>query len=209
VSDKFSVKKTGDSWKVRQSYVDMNLTSSRSATVPMMINKVAVKTDKIRIFPGSYTFATGNKHLDYGTSNTLLVKSLTDYPSMSTIELGLTDSGLKAFVASAKSQVEACVKQKKLAPSGCPFSVREASYQDIDESTISWKLDDDAFDNVKPRLDYQNPAVVTYSGPIPVTFSAKGEQFDRKATFGPTKVSGYSKMSANMTKEPVKVVFTR
>jgi hypothetical protein len=87
--------------------------------------------------------------------------------------------------------------------------VREASYQDIDEDTIEWKLDDDAFENVKPRLDYQNPAVVTYSGSIPVTFNAEGEQFDRKATFGPTKVSGYSKMTANMTKEPVKVVFTR
>jgi hypothetical protein len=209
VSDQFSVKKVGDSWKVRESFVDLTLTSARSATVPMLINKVPVKTDKVRVFPGSYSFSTGNKYLDYGTSNTLMVKSLTAYPSMSDIELGVTDAGLKAFVASAKTQVQACVKQKKLAPSGCPFGIREASYQDIDEDTIEWKLDDDAFANVKPRLDYENPAVVTYSGSIPVIFNAEGEQFDRKATFGPTKVSGYSKMSANMTKEPIKVTFTR
>ncbi|MET0694743.1 MAG: hypothetical protein ABWY56_12495 [Propionibacteriaceae bacterium] len=209
VTDKYNVKKVGDSWKVQDTFAELNLTYARAKTLPMLINTVAVKTDKVRVFPGSYTFTSGNKYVNYGDEGTLLLTSPSEYPSLSDIKPTLSQAGETAFVAAIKTQVTACVKQKKLAPSGCPFGIKAADYQKFDEDTIEWKLDDGVFDNIKPRLDYENPAIVEASGSIPVIFSAEGEQFGDKAKFGPQKVSGYASMSANLTKEPIKVVFTR
>ncbi len=209
VSDKYNVKKVGDSWKVQDTFAELNLTYARAKTLPMLVNTVAVKTDKIRVFPGSYSFTSGNTYVSYGDDSTLLLKSPSEYPSMSDIKPTLSAAGENAFVGSIKTQVTACVKQKKLAPAGCPFGIKAASYQKFDENTVSWKLDDGAFDNIKPRLNYENPAIVEASASIPVIFSAKGTQFGDKTTFGPQKVSGYASMSANLTKNPVKVVFTR
>jgi hypothetical protein len=208
VSDKYSVKKTGSTWKVRDGFADLNLTYARSNTVPMTLNKVAVKTDKIKIFPGSYAFSSGNPYISYGDSN-LLLTSPSQYPSTSDLKPTLTKEGSKVFVDTAKSQVTACLKQKKLAPSGCPFALRELSGQKIDTDTISWKLSEDPFANLKPTLDYDNPAIAKASSSINLTFEAKGTSYGDRVTFGPQKVYGYASMTANLTQKPVKVAFTR
>jgi hypothetical protein len=206
VSDKYSVKKVGDSWKVRDSVAELNLTSTRSKTLPMLINKVPVKTDKIRIFPGSYAFTSGNKYVDYGKENILVLESPSDYPSSSEIEPTLTAAGTSAFEAAVRAKVKTCLTPGDLTPTGCPNGVREASYQKVDKSSIKWKLDGDPTTTMKPRLDYENPAVVKASGSISFKFSAKGTSFDRRADFSST-VTRFVTMSANLNQTPVKATF--
>ncbi len=80
VNTDFSVEKDGDVWKLRDVAADLDLRSKRAKTLPMLINGVNVETDKVLLFPGSYTFTTGSKYVDYGKSNTLVLKSPTEYP---------------------------------------------------------------------------------------------------------------------------------
>ena len=119
----------------------------------------------------------------------------------------LTEAGYNAFVKTAKATLDACLKQKKLAPTGCPFGIKALSGQKIDESTIKWVQTEDPFDNLKPRLDSQNPAVVEASASMTFEFSADGTSSGRKTSFGPQKVFRYVQMSANMTQDPLKVTF--
>jgi hypothetical protein len=207
VSDKITVKKVGDSWKVRTGYAALNLSYIRSKTVPMLVNKVPVKTDKINIFPGSYTFDSGNKNISYGSDSSLLLKSPGDYPSATDIKATLTDVGQAAFEKSAKAQVNACLSQKKLAPSGCPFGVRQLSGQKVDSSTIKWKLTNDPFSNLRVTLDYQNPATAKASASLTVSFKAKGTAYGSRSTFSQT-VYRYVDMSASLTQDPVKVTIS-
>nr|MBA3528387.1 hypothetical protein [Propionibacteriaceae bacterium] len=209
VNDKFSVKKVGNGWKVRKSYAELNLAYARNKTLPMLVNKVAVKTDKIRVFPGAYAFTSGNKYVDYGSESVVLVQSPNDYPSMSEVKPTLTDAGLTAFEKSAQAELTACLKKKELAPAGCPFGLRPRSGQKVDESTIVWKLLEDPFANLKPRLDYQNPAIAEASVSMTVTFTAEGTSYGEKTRFGPQRVYSFAKVSADMTREPVKAILSR
>jgi hypothetical protein len=206
VTEKYSVSKSGAGWKIRTAFVEMNLTYVRAKTLPLTVNKVPVKTDKIRVFPGSYAFSSGNKYVGYGDETALLVKSPTTYASTSDLRPTLTEAGADAFVAAAKVTLGACTKSKVLAPPGCPNAIRQASYQKIDAGSISWKLDPDALVNAKPRLDYENPAVVTTSESVAFQFAATGTEFDRAARFSRT-LTTYAKLSANLTQEPLKVTF--
>jgi len=207
VAEKYSVKKAGDTWKVRDAFAELNLTSTRAKTLPMSINKVAVKTDKIRVFPGSYVFTSGNKYVDYGKENILLLKSPSDYPSAADIQPTLTTAGEAAFEAAATAKLKTCLTPRDLTPDGCPNGVREASYQKVDKDSIRWKLDGDPLANVKPRLDYQNPAIAEANGSVVFKFSATGTSFDRPTRFS-SDVTEYVKMTANMTQTPVKVTIS-
>lgn len=209
VTESFSVNKVGDAWKLTKTYAEMDLSYTRNKTLPMKINGTELKTDKVRIFPGSYEFTSDSKYIDYGEENVLLLKSPSDYPSASDIRPTLTEAGYNDFVKTAKAALDSCVKQKKLAPTGCPFGIKALSGQKIDESSIKWELTEDPFENLKPRLDSQNPAVVEASASMTFEFSAKGTSSGRSTTFGPQKVFRYVQMSANMTQDPLKVTFTR
>ncbi|HEX8343772.1 MAG TPA: hypothetical protein VF657_03360 [Actinoplanes sp.] len=207
VNESFNVKKAGSTWKVDEGFAEVNLTSLRKKTLPMVINKVPVTTDKIRLFPGSYVFTSGNANIDYGQENVLLVESPSAYPRTTGIEPTLTAAGIKAFDAAIVTKLQTCTPRGTLKPAGCPNAVRVASYQKVDTETVQWELDSDPTANLKPRLDYENPAIAEASGSIPFKFKATGTQFDREARFNST-VNAFAKVSANLTQTPIKVVFT-
>jgi hypothetical protein len=209
VNEDFSVEKSGDDWKVRETYVDLNLSYARNRTLPMLINGTAVKTDKILLFPGTYTFTTGSKWVDYGTENKLFISGPTDYPSASGLKPTITEQGYNEVVKQGKAKLNACLKQAKLAPSGCPNRVRANSGQKVTESSVQWALREDPWSNLKLRLDYDDPAQMrTYFSPS-FTFKAKGTQDGRPVTFDDTYVSSAtSYFNADLGGDAVKVGFS-
>jgi hypothetical protein len=208
VSDKFSVTKAGSTWKVNKAYAELDISTLRSKTLPLAINQVPVTTDKIRLFPGSYAFTSGNSYVDYGKTNVLLLQSPTDYPRTSDVQPTLTAAGEKAFSDAVKAKAKSCLTSGELHPAGCPNGVKEASYQKIKKSSIRWSLDGDPTANLKPRLDYQNPAIAEANGSIDFTFKAQGTQFGDPTSFD-NPVSSYATFKADMTKTPLTLVITQ
>lgn len=208
VTEDFSVRKVGSGWKLTKTFNEVNLGFVRSKTLAMLINKVPVKTDKVRLFPGSYAFTSGTPYVNYGEESTVLLKSPSDYTSTtSDLKPTLTEAGTTAFEKAVESKLRKCAQNGELAPSGCPNRIREASYQKIDDDTAKWKLSEESLDNLRTRLNFENPVIAEATGSVEYTFEAKGTQFDRKAVFGPQRVTTYLTMSANMSEEPLKVNF--
>jgi hypothetical protein len=206
INTDFSVEKDGDVWKLRDVAADLDLQSKRAKTLPMLINGVTVETDKVLLFPGSYTFTTGNKNVDYGKSNTLVLKSPTEYPDgLSDIEPTLTSAGDKAFTNAVEDSVKKCMKSNDLKNPGCPNNVTKVTGNvKPKEGTFKWTYDKDSLDNMKPRLDYDNPAVAEAS--VYLSMKAEGD-----CTGGRCRITPFSapKPSANMTQSPLKVVWKR
>ena len=206
VSENFLVSKEGSDFRLTETTQDLSLGSVRSKTVPLIINKALVSTDKITVLPGSYSATTGIATIDYGSKNTFLIKSPVD---LAPIQLTptLTKTGSSAFVHAAKSAMSSCLKQHSLAPKGCPFAIHTQSGQKVYNNTIRWRLKGDPWSNLKPRLDYENPAEATASTSMQFTFSARGTQDGRPGTYGPQTIYEFVQMSGNVAKSPVKVSF--
>ena len=125
----------------------------------MLINGVNVETDKVRLFPGSYTFTTGNKNVGLRQEQRCSLKSPSEYPDgLSDIQPTFTSAGDKAFTKAVEDSVEKCMKSKEIKNPGCPNNVTGHRLQP-DNGTFEWTYDKDALDNMKIRLDYDNPAV--------------------------------------------------
>jgi hypothetical protein len=165
-----------------------------------------VTTDKITVLPGSYAATSGLATIDYGAKSTFLIKSPQDSAPIQ-LTPTITKAGSSAFVASAKSALQHCLKQHSLAPKGCPFEIRTQSGQKVYNDTIRWKLKGDPWANLKPRLDYDNPAVATASASAQFTFSARGTQDGRAGTYGPQTIYEYLTVRGDVTKKPVTVSF--
>lgn len=207
VTDKYTVTKSSGSWKVQDSFVDMDLKYLRNDTLPLLLNGVAVKTDKVRLFPGSYAFTSNNSYIDYGSDNVVLLKSPSDYASTTDVKPTLTAAGAAAFKQTVETKLVSCAKSKALLPAGCPNGVTPYSYQKVDKGSVTWKFDKSSLDNLRTDLDYQNPAVAKSSGTVDFQFSATGKNFDQRTRFAKT-VTVYPQMSVNMTQHPLTVVFS-
>ncbi|MDN5763189.1 MAG: hypothetical protein L0H41_12855 [Microlunatus sp.] len=205
VDAKFPVEKAGQVWKLREVAFDLDVSSRRSKTLPLVINGVTVEADSLRLFPGSYEFTTGNKNIDYGKSNVLTVQSPADYPrGISDIKPTLTSTGEKVFTSAVEDNIKSCVKSKKLKNPGCPNNLSKVSGGKPDDGTLKWTYNKDALDNMKVRLDYQNPAKAASS--VYLGFKATA-----KCDGSPCRITqfGAPKPAANLLREPIKVVWER
>lgn len=205
VNASFSVEKDGDSWKLREVAYDLDLGSRRNKTLPMIINGVTVESNTIALFPGSYEFTTGSKRIDYGKSNVLVVESPADYPrGISEIQPTLTSAGEKAFTDALETSIKTCMKSKDLKNKNCPNNVTKISGSVTPkEGTFSWSWDKGALDNLKVRLDYDNPAVASAS--VYLRMKAEGD-----CKQGPCRITPFSspKPSANLVAEKIKILWT-
>lgn len=174
----------------------------------MKVNGAEVTTDKVRLFPGTYQFASDNEYIGDG-DELYTISSPSDYSSTTDLKPTLTPAGEEAFTKTAVAALKACVKKKELSPDNCPFGIRPRSGQKIDKSTIKWALDGKPFPNLKLRLAFDNPAIAESSSTVKVKFTARGTQDGRSAKFGPQKVSEFTRMTMDMTKtkDPLAVDF--
>jgi hypothetical protein len=137
VSESFDVIKSGSDWKLQRVVADLNLGGARYKGVPLFMNGAKVSRNVVSVFPGSYTLTTGRKSVSYGSKSTLLVRGPSDLPSTSGIQLSLTKSGTKSVKNAAERSYSKCLKQKSVAPKGCPFGLTTGSFK-ITKSTIKW-----------------------------------------------------------------------
>ncbi len=205
--DGIRVKKVADGWKVQNAFREVDLTYSRERTLPMIINGVPVKTNKIWVFPGGYTVSTGSKYISYGDSGgKALVESPDSYASFgSSLQPTLSSAGEDAFVDVVKTSVKKCLSSKDLKNPGCPNNIGKVSGScKPKDGTIKWKISDTALDNIKPRLDSSNPAVAEAS--VYLGLSGEGD-----FSGGTCRVTTYSSPSptVRMLADPLKVVWTR
>jgi hypothetical protein len=208
VNETFTVQKTGDNYLLYDIAQNVSVESIRSRTLPLLINGVAVQSDEVYLFPGSYLLTSGNEYASYG-NGALVVKHPGDYPNAYELRPKLTKAGTDAFVDAAKAKLAACVKEPKLRPAGCAFfNLRERQGQDIDEKTIKRTIDGDPWSNAEPKLNYQDPAVAEVGISIDWSATAKGREDGRSATF---TADGYDYVTvkAKITEDPLKPVFTR
>ena len=208
VSDGIYVEKKGDGWKVKAAYAEVDLQTVREKTLPLSINGVAVKANKVRLFPGSYEFSTGSKNITYGDEGgILLIETPDGYPEgLSDLRATLSSAGDKAFTSAVKASLKKCLAAKELAPKGCPNQTNNSNSYKIDKSTLKWKLrGSDPTDNLEPRLDYQNPVIASAS--FSLSFEVKA---DCNAPSGTCEATPYAsgRPRVNMLEEPLKVTWS-
>jgi hypothetical protein len=208
VNEAFTVQKNGDKYLLYNIAQKVSVETIRSRTLPLLINGVAVQSDDVYLFPGSYLLTSGNKYASYGNGK-LVIKHPTDYPNAYDLRPKLTKVGTEVFVDAAKAKLAACVKERKLRPAGCPFfNLRERSGQDIDEKTIKRTIDGDPWSNATPKLSFSDPAIAEVSVSIKWSATAKGRENGQNQTFS---ADGYDYVTAKarITVEPLKPLFSR
>ena len=202
VTEDFQVVKSGDDWKMNEVGSTIDFTSTRSNTLPMMLNGKSLEVDKVTLFPGSYTLSTGSDHVAYGNGE-FTVKGSADYLNGSDLTPTLTPEGEQAFVNAVKASTRACLQKDSLKPPNCPNEAGTGPYK-LDKSSIKWKKrgGTDPFANLKPRLDYESPNVAEVRPNLSLVVNA-----DCNAPSGRCEVNTYSFKSAtvDMLKEPLVV----
>ena len=205
VSETFYVSKTADGYAVKEVGNDLDLSRLRANTLPLLINGKQVETDKVVLFPGVYTVTSGTPNVSYGETGTLTVKGGSDYVSTIDLQPTLTAAGEKAFTAAVRQSTLSCLKKKELSPTNCPNQAGASQTYKIDKASITWKLkDSDAFANLKPRLDYDNPALASVYPSLQMEITA-----NCSSPSGRCSLNTYSRgdVKVDMTKTPVAVTW--
>lgn len=204
VNTSFSVQKDGDVWKLREAAYDLDLSSRLNKTVPMIINGITVESDSIALFPGSYEFTTGTKNISYSKSNVLTIDSPSEYPrGLTKIQPTLTSTGEKAFTKAMRDSIKKCMKSKKLKNPGCPNHVTKVSGGVTPkEGTFKWTWDKDSLDNIRVRLDYNNPAIASATEYLGMKAVGSCKQ-------GACRITPWSspKAQAKMTADKIKITW--
>lgn len=194
-------------WMLSEVGAELDLSSQRSEVVPLILAGRTVDADTISLLPGAYEVTSGLTYLDWGPENTILVKGPGAFLSASKLDLSINDAGTAALLVATKASLNACVKIKKVDPSGCPFSYSNSSYK-VTPSTISWTLTEDPLADVTPRLSNDDDGRGTVTASIRLQFTAKGKTtYDGKAATISSPVSASATASADLTGDSVTVTW--
>jgi len=138
VTESFSVIKSGDLWKLERVAAQVELGPIRTGSIPVLINGTKVSKSSVNLFPGSYTFSTGLKYVDYGPDSTILIKTPSAFPNTSQLAVRVNAKGKNAAVAAVKKSYATCLKSDDAAPPKCPnrWTSSAAKWRD---GTADWK----------------------------------------------------------------------
>ena len=159
VTEEYSAQETGGTWTIERGVIEVNLESQRDETLKMFINGLEVTSDTVFLFPGNYSFTTDSKWVTYGKNAKATLTGPSDYNRPS-LQPALNSAGRNAFLKKVKTAFKKCLRQHKLAPSGCPNRVKERKGENFIQSTVRWSVTNDPFRNAKPSLDYDDPSSV-------------------------------------------------
>jgi hypothetical protein len=137
VSETFAVIKAGQAWKLTRPYTYLDLTGTAYTRQAVMVNGVPVRRPTVNVFPGTYVFSTGSRVTDFGSHNVVVVGRTSSPPNTAGIRPRLTGDGVGLMRSLARTSLDSCLRQHKLAPKNCPFAATAAGYK-IDTSTIRW-----------------------------------------------------------------------
>lgn len=191
VSEDFSVSEAGGTYKLTRAVTELDLGYQRDDTLPMLINGVEVKEDKVYLFPGNYAFTTTSKWVTYGDKAELTLTGPSDYDSPR-LTPTINSAGKAAFLKATKTAFDKCLAQHKLAPSGCPNRVSLRKGQKVTESTIRWSLTNNPFKNARVTLDSTDPTAAEARFYPRYRFRAKGSSNGNSGTFDAEPTGLYS-----------------
>lgn len=205
VTEDYSVTEVGGSWKVSRAVTELDLSYQRNDTLPININGVAVKQDKVSLFPGHYVFTTDNAFVSLGSKNSITLTGPSDYESPQ-LTPTLTAAGKAAFVASTKAAFRKCLDQHKLRPSGCPNKIKPDKGQKFKESTVRWSVTNNPFKNVRASVDSSDPTSVQASFPTTYNFKAKATLNGQSVQYDGEPIGLYTfRSTGDLSKKPVSV----
>lgn len=141
----------------------------------------------VAVFPGSYTFEIDSDVFEFSGENTILLARESDRDKVYDLEPQLNEEATAQFRALVRESVEACAEATTLvAPCGIDLSTGDLSgYTPVEDSvkrTIPAKTDK-LLDNLKTRLDYDDPHLVTTSDFLQFDTTLKGKKGDEIAEF--------------------------
>lgn len=207
VTESYDVNLVEGAFKLDKVAAELDVASTRSEKVPMVLAGREVDSDTVILLPGAYEVTSGLTFIDWGADNTIMVKSPGAFLAASKLALSINDAGTSAFRRAVKTSLDACVKIKKVEPTGCPFAYTSTSYT-INPKTISWTLAEDPLADKVPRLDYEDDGSGTLSVSVSLRFKATGKSsYDGKSTKIDTRVYGSSTAAADLTGDAVKITW--
>lgn len=208
VNVEVDVEKVGNDWKLDDVATPIDL--NRMGVKPL-INGVKATSDKVFLFVGTYSFSTGNKYVDFADGkNTVRITEPKSYGSVSSsdLEVQLLADGKAAMLKAAQDSLNACLAKKELKPEGCPFYANpntEGGAVQLDMATLKYTATGEQFADARPRLDYSNPLVATFSYyPSGIRYYIEGVKNGSRGTFN-YSVSSSDANTAKMdfsTEEP-------
>ncbi len=205
VTEDYSVSEAGGTYKLSRAVTEFDLGYQRDETLPMLINGVPVRTDKVSLFPGTYAFTTDSKWVTYGDKAKITLTGPSDYDSPR-LTPTLNSAGKAAFVQATKAALDTCLQQRKLAPAGCPNKIALRTGQKVTQSTIRWSLTNDPFKNARVTLDSTDPTVAEATFYPKYRFRATGSTNGRSGRFDGEPIGLYLFRSAgDLSGDTVKV----
>ncbi|MDN6511801.1 MAG: hypothetical protein L0K47_00435 [Acidipropionibacterium jensenii] len=144
----------GGHWQMSQAAANVDL--SRIGGDEITINDMPVSASRIALFPGGYTFQSGNDYIQYGDDDsTLYVKEPSSYISTYDMAPALTAKGLSTYRSLVKESLNACLASNKIRPTGCPFysPSTTTSGSSIVENSVQYSTTQASnIDTLVPRL---------------------------------------------------------
>ena len=198
----------GDRYQLEQVTGTVTLVMAGVHDLPVLVNGVETTSSTFDLFPGSYTFTTGLKNVDWGpdATTTVALNGRSGGPSLSP---RVTAAGRQAFLTGARKLVSTCTAKHALNPgTTCPFGLRQpTSGPRVTESTVRWRVEGN------PWKKLADPKIESFTGPgiakakTSMTFSvtcrfSTGEPCTRQ------KVSNDLTFAGDVTTDPMKVVLT-
>ena len=150
VNEAFQVAKVGGQWKLNRTYEQPDLASVIGSSYPVLVNNTRVSGLRAYAFPGTYAITTGSPFVSY-SAKTIVVEGPSRDATVPRVSPRITTTGSKRMVAAAKSSLNACLKQRKLAPKGCPFAATATGYK-VTQSSVRWNLVGNPFKKAKAGL---------------------------------------------------------
>jgi hypothetical protein len=138
ITESFNVIKQGEEWKLERVAAEVELSLVRTESVPLLINGTKVSKSAVNLFPGSYTFSTGLRYVDYGAKPSILIKTPSAFPNASQLAVRVNAKGKRAAVAAVKKSYSKCLKSDNAAPPRCPnrWTSNAAKWRN---GTVDWK----------------------------------------------------------------------
>lgn len=200
VAQEFNVFRQGPVWRLETVATEVDLARLRFGEVPLTINGVALATATPSLFPGSYTIATDAPRYTVRNPD-FTIESPTE-PQPVDAELDLSEEGRAEVVAAAEAHLEACVKQRELAPEECGFSIANPKGTKLKESTMRWSVrsGDDELDQMEISLDH--PGSATAAIDVEIRGRVRGTDGSRWEAS-----SHLTRMRADLTGEEIRIQF--
>lgn len=178
-------------WRVGNGIAEVDLSRFDGLDIEMNGETVGAKAE---VFPGTYELSTSTPNFTLSGATTLTVSNGYDFPSLSDLDVTLSDEGLALFRSTVKDAANACLASKSLV-AGCGLDIPESlsdGSRPVDGSlTRSLSAEGQAkLDSLEPQAAYGAPLQVRgdYIGVVSVTaeFDVDGSRVTGDLVFGPS-----------------------